>query len=313
MKAARGDVVAQVKRIRRKIDGILILDKPRGLSSNGALQKVRWLLNAEKAGHTGSLDPLATGVLPLCFGEATKFSQYLLDADKGYETVVQLGVTTTTGDAEGEVVERKPVAVTEQQVREALAGFIGAIEQIPPMYSALKRDGQPLYKLARAGEVVEREARSVNIASLELLALEGDRMQLRVACSKGTYVRTLVEDIGKVLGCGAHVAELRRTQAGPFVLAQVVTLEALEAAHAAGGSEALDRFLLPVDSGLEHWPLVRLSEHSAYYWLHGQPVWASEAPKFGMLRVEDHNGRFIGIGEVGDDGRLAPRRLIRSE
>lgn len=305
--------MAQVKRIRRNVSGILILDKPRGMSSNQALQKVRWLLNAEKAGHTGSLDPLATGVLPLCFGEATKFSQYLLDADKGYETLAQLGVTTTTGDAEGEVLERREVTVGRADIEARLADFRGEIKQIPPMYSALKKDGQPLYKLARAGEVVEREARSVTIARLELLAFESAQARLAVACSKGTYIRTLVEDLGQVLGCGAHVAELRRTQAGPFSLAQAITLDELEKAHAEGGNEALDRFLLPEDSGLEHWPLVQLSEHSAYYWLHGQPVRAPEAPKFGMLRVQDHNGRFIGIGEVSDDGRVAPRRLIRSE
>ncbi|BCG27080.1 tRNA pseudouridine synthase B [Pseudomonas tohonis] len=305
--------MAQVKRIRRNVSGILILDKPRGMSSNQALQKVRWLLNAEKAGHTGSLDPLATGVLPLCFGEATKFSQYLLDADKGYETLAQLGVTTTTGDAEGEVLERREVTVGRADIEARLADFRGEIKQIPPMYSALKKDGQPLYKLARAGEVVEREARSVTIARLELLAFESAQARFAVACSKGTYIRTLVEDLGQVLGCGAHVAELRRTQAGPFSLAQAITLDELEKAHAEGGNEALDRFLLPEDSGLEHWPLVQLSEHSAYYWLHGQPVRAPEAPKFGMLRVQDHNGRFIGIGEVSDDGRVAPRRLIRSE
>ncbi|MBT8768685.1 tRNA pseudouridine(55) synthase TruB [Metapseudomonas boanensis] len=305
--------MAQVKRIRRNVSGVLILDKPRGMSSNAALQKVRWLLNAEKAGHTGSLDPLATGVLPLCFGEATKFSQYLLDADKGYETLAQLGVKTSTGDAEGEVVERREVTVGREDVEALLPRFRGEIKQIPPMYSALKKDGQPLYKLARAGEVVEREARSVTIARLDLLAFENGQARLAVACSKGTYIRTLVEDLGQVLGCGAHVAELRRTQAGPFVLAQAISLEALEKAHAEGGSEALDQFLLPVDSGLEHWPLIQLTEHSAYYWLHGQPVRAPEAPKFGMMRVQDHTGRFIGIGEVSDDGRVAPRRLIRSE
>ena len=304
--------MAQVKRIRRQVHGVLVLDKPRGFSSNAALQKVRWLLNAEKAGHTGSLDPLATGVLPLCFGEATKFSQYLLDADKGYSTVAQLGVTTTTGDAEGEVLERRAVAVDEAAIQAALPAFRGQIEQLPPMYSALKRDGQPLYKLARAGEVVEREARSVTIARLELLALQEDRATLEVACSKGTYVRTLVEDLGARLGCGAHVAELRRTQAGPFGLAQAISLEELEAAHAEGGSEALDRFLLPVDSGLEHWPLVQLTQHSAYYWLHGQPVRAANAPKFGLMRVQDDQGRFIGIGEIDDEGQVAPRRLIRS-
>ncbi len=304
--------MAQVKRIRRAVNGILVFDKPLGMSSNQALQKVRWLLNAEKAGHTGSLDPLATGVLPLCFGEATKYSQYLLDADKGYRTVAQLGVTTTTGDAEGDVLERREVTVGRSELEQALVGFRGDIKQIPPMYSALKKDGQPLYKLARAGEVVEREARSVTISRLEVEAFEPPLVTLEVACSKGTYIRTLVEDLGQVLGCGAHVAQLRRTQAGPFVLAQAISLETLEKAHAEGGPEALDAFLLPADAGLQHWPLVRLSEHSAYYWLHGQPVRAPEAPKFGMLRVQDHEGRFIGIGEVTDDGRIAPRRLIRS-
>ncbi|TWC40260.1 tRNA pseudouridine synthase B [Pseudomonas sp. SJZ079] len=304
--------MAQVKRIRRPVNGIILLDKPRGFSSNAALQKVRWLLNAEKAGHTGSLDPLATGVLPLCFGEATKFSQYLLDADKGYETLMQLGVTTTTADAEGEVLERRPVTVGRADIEALLPRFRGEISQIPPMYSALKRDGQPLYKLARAGEVVEREPRSVTIARLELLACEAEQASLAVDCSKGTYIRTLVEDIGQLLGCGAHVAQLRRTKAGPFDLSRTVTLEELERVHADGGNDAVDQFLLPVDSGLQHWPLLQFSEHSSFYWLQGQPVRAPEAPKFGMVRVQDHNGRFIGIGEVSEDGRIAPRRLIRS-
>ena len=305
--------MAQVKRIRRNVSGIILLDKPLGFTSNAALQKVRWLLNAEKAGHTGSLDPLATGVLPLCFGEATKFSQYLLDSDKGYETVMQLGQTTTTGDAEGEVLKTRDVTVGRSDIEALLPQFRGQISQIPPMYSALKRDGQPLYKLARAGEVVEREARSVTIGRLELLECEGTRARLTVGCSKGTYIRTLVEDLGEALGCGAYVAELRRTQAGPFELAQTVTLEELEQAHAEGGNEAIDRFLMPSDSGLQDWPLLQFSEHSAFYWLHGQPVRSPEAPKFGMVRVQDHNGRFIGIGEVSEDGRIAPRRLIRSE
>ncbi len=305
--------MAQVKRIRRNVSGIILLDKPLGFTSNAALQKVRWLLNAEKAGHTGSLDPLASGVLPLCFGEATKFSQYLLDSDKGYETVMQLGQTTTTGDAEGEVLKTRDVTVGRSDIEALLPQFRGQISQIPPMYSALKRDGQPLYKLARAGEVVEREARSVTIGRLELLECEGTRARLTVGCSKGTYIRTLVEDLGEALGCGAYVAELRRTQAGPFELAQTVTLEELEQAHAEGGNEAIDRFLMPSDSGLQDWPLLQFSEHSAFYWLHGQPVRSPEAPKFGMVRVQDHNGRFIGIGEVSEDGRIAPRRLIRSE
>lgn len=305
--------MAQVKRIRRNVSGIILLDKPQGFTSNAALQKVRWLLNAEKAGHTGSLDPLATGVLPLCFGEATKFSQFLLDSDKAYETVMQMGMTTTTADAEGEVLKRRDVNVIAEDIQAALPAFRGPIQQVPPMYSALKRDGQPLYKLARAGEVVEREARSVTIGSLEMLALDGTCATLAVSCSKGTYIRTLVEDLGERLGCGAYVAQLRRTQAGPFDLSRTVTLEALEAAHAEGGNEALDRFLLPADSGLQDWPLVSFSEHSTYYWLHGQPVRAPQAPESGMVRVEDHTGRFIGIGEVSEDGRIAPRRLIRSE
>ncbi|TRX74109.1 tRNA pseudouridine(55) synthase TruB [Pseudomonas mangiferae] len=305
--------MAQVKRIRRPVNGLLLLDKPRGLTSNAALQKVRWLLNAEKAGHTGSLDPLATGVLPLCFGEATKFSQYLLDADKAYETLMQLGVTTATGDAEGEILERRPVTVGREDLEALLPRFRGEIQQVPPMYSALKKDGQPLYKLARAGEVVERAPRSVTIARLELLAWDETQARLAVACSKGTYIRTLVEDLGALLGCGAHVAELRRVQAGPFGIARSVSLEALEQAHAEGGCEALDPFLLPVDSGLEHWPLLRFSEHSAYYWLHGQPVRAPDAPRFGMVRVQDHEGRFIGIGEVSEDGLVAPKRLIRAQ
>ncbi len=303
----------QVKRIRRDVSGIILLDKPLGFTSNAALQKVRWLLNAEKAGHTGSLDPLATGVLPLCFGEATKFSQYLLDADKGYETLMQLGQTTATGDAEGEVLERREVTCSRADIEAVLPAFRGPISQIPPMYSALKRDGQPLYKLARAGVVVEREARSVTINRLELLEFEQAQARLSVSCTKGTYIRTLVEDIGQQLGCGAHVAQLRRTQAGPFALAQTVTLEELERVHAEGGNEAVDQFLLPSDSGLQHWPIVQFSEHSSFYWLNGQPVRAPEAPQFGMVRVQDHNGRFIGIGEVSEDGRIAPRRLIRSQ
>lgn len=305
--------MAQVKRIRRNVSGIILLDKPLGFTSNAALQKVRWLLNAEKAGHTGSLDPLASGVLPLCFGEATKFSQYLLDSDKGYETVMQLGQTSSTGDAEGEILRTRDVTVGRADIEAVLPQFRGEISQIPPMYSALKRDGQPLYKLARAGEVVEREPRSVTITRLELLECEGTRARLSVGCSKGTYIRTLVEDLGEVLGCGAYVAELRRTHAGPFELAQTVTLEELEQAHAEGGNEALDRFLMPSDSGLQDWPLLQFSEHSSFYWLHGQPVRSPDAPKFGMVRVQDHNGRFIGIGEVSEDGRIAPRRLIRSE
>ncbi len=298
---------------RRDISGVLIFDKPLGMSSNAALQKVRWLFNAAKGGHTGSLDPLASGVLPLCLGEATKFSQFLLDADKVYVTEARLGMTTTTGDAEGDVLATHPVAVTEADVQALLPRFTGDIEQVPPMYSALKHDGQPLYKLARAGEVVERKARSVTIHSLKMLGLQGDRLQLEVHCSKGTYIRTLVEDIGAALGCGAHVAQLRRTEAGPFDLTRAVTLESLEAVHADGGAEALDKLLLPGDSGLEDWPIVRLTEQTAYYLNHGQAVRVPGSPAFGMVRLYDQNECFIGIGEMTDDARVAPRRLMRFE
>lgn len=303
----------QVKRKRRAVSGILILDKPIDFSSNGALQKVRWLLNAEKGGHTGSLDPLATGVLPLCFGEATKFSRYLLDADKTYEADIRLGVTTDTADAEGQVLETRVVNVDLAAVEAVLPQFRGDIMQVPPMYSALKKDGQPLYKLARAGEVVERKARPVHIAELTLLSLEDDLLRVRVACSKGTYIRTLAEDIGAALGCGAHVAGLRRTQAGPFDLSRSVTLDELIALQEEQGSEALDRFLLPSDSGLLDWPLVQLTENSCFYWQNGQPVRAPGAPAEGLLRVYNHQDEFIGVAEIDDDGLVAPRRLVRSQ
>lgn len=304
--------MVQVKRKRRAVSGVLILDKPLTFSSNAALQKVRWLFNAEKAGHTGSLDPLATGVLPICFGEATKFSQYLLNADKCYEVVMQLGITTATGDAEGQVIATQPVNCTEQDLLAVLPQFRGKISQIPPMYSAIKKDGQPLYKLARAGEVVDREPRQITIDELTLVAFMGDQAKLTVACSKGTYIRTLVEDIGNKLGCGAHVKELCRTEAGPFLLTQAITLETLIELQEKEGSEALDQFLLPIDAGLTHWPVIQLTEHTSYYWLHGQPVRVPDAPLDTYIRVQDQQGHFIGIGEVANDGRLAPKRLIQT-
>jgi len=304
----------QVKRKRRAVNGILLLDKPLNFTSSAALQKVRWLFEAEKAGHTGNLDPLATGVLPLCFGEATKFSQYLLEADKGYETLIQLGVTTATGDAEGEVLAQREVGATQADLENLLPEFRGAIKQIPPMYSALKKDGQPLYKLAREGKTVEREPRTVTIHSLELLSFDQDKAKARlsISCSKGTYIRTLAEDIGERLGCGAHVAELVRTKAGPFELSQCLALDDLIRLQEEKGAAALDEYLLPVDTALQDLPLVKLSTSSAFYWLHGQPVRAPNAPKFGLLRVQNAEGEFIGIGEISEDGRIAPRRLIRS-
>ncbi len=306
-------MVQQVKRKRRSVSGIIIFDKPYGFSSNGALQKVRWLLNSDKGGHTGSLDPLATGVLPLCFGEATKFSRYLLDADKVYEATMQLGVTTNTADAEGEVLETKPVNVTSADIEAALPQFRGVIQQVPPMYSALKKDGQPLYKLARAGITIDRPARTVTINQLELLSHDGEQARILVSCTKGTYIRSLVEDIGAVLGCGAHVAQLRRIQAGPFDLTHAVTLEELEQAHEEGGAEALDAFMIPMDSGLLHWPSVEMTENGSFFWLNGQPVRAQNSPLEGMVRVYNHNHEFIGVGEMDDDGMVAPKRLIRSQ
>lgn len=294
----------------RDVNGILLFDKPAGLTSNAALQQVKRLYRARKAGHTGSLDPLATGLLPICFGEATKISGFLLDADKHYLVRCQLGVTTTTGDAEGEVLEQRPVTgVDEVRFRQVLGGFKGTIEQIPPMYSALKHKGERLYNLARQGLEVEREARSVVIHALELLGLDGSIAELRVHCSKGTYVRTLVEDIGAELGCGAHVSGLRRTGVGPFSDDHLVTLGELETL-AAEGYAGLERLLLPIEDGLAQWPGVRLSGDAAFYLRQGQPVLVPQAPTAGWVRLYEGERQFMGMGEVLDDGRVAPRRLM---
>lgn len=226
---------------------------------------------------------------------------------------MQLGVTTNTADAEGEVLETKPVNVTSADIEAALPQFRGVIQQVPPMYSALKKDGQPLYKLARAGITIDRPARTVTINQLELLSHDGEQARILVSCTKGTYIRSLVEDIGAVLGCGAHVAQLRRIQAGPFDLTHAVTLEELEQAHEEGGAEALDAFMIPMDSGLLHWPSVEMTENGSFFWLNGQPVRAQNSPLEGMVRVYNHNQEFIGVGEMDDDGMVAPKRLIRSQ
>ncbi|MCB1675769.1 MAG: tRNA pseudouridine(55) synthase TruB [Halioglobus sp.] len=302
------------RRRGRPVNGILVLDKPSGLSSNQALQIAKRLYFAGKAGHTGALDPLATGVLPLCFGEATKFSQFLLDADKAYQSTFVLGVTTRTGDAEGEVLESSDAsALTESAVAAELAAFRGEIEQLPSMYSAIKQDGQPLYKLARRGLEVERKTRSVVIKKLELTAFRGgERAEVDVylQCSKGTYVRSLAEDLGRALGCGAHVSVLRRTQAGPFASGDSVTLAMLEALKANERLAEMDALLLPADSALGALPLVRLSESGGFYMRQGQPVLVPNAPCDGMVRVALESGEFLGVGEILDDGRVAPRRLI---
>ena len=297
------------KPARRRLDGVLLLDKPLGLSSNHALQSARRLYNAEKAGHTGTLDPLATGLLPLCFGEATKFSGELLDADKRYVATVQLGVTTDTADAEGRILQRRPVEFDRPAVESALAAFVGEIEQMPPMYSALKRDGKPLYEYARAGIDVERAARRVSIYQLSLLEsneLIGEgRFVFEVRCSKGTYVRTLAAAIGERLGCGAHLAGLRRTGIGPMYVAaahSLVTLEALT-------EDARDALLLPPDGLLAGLDEVRLDAADAARLRHGQAVrWSAEEGR--RLRVYDPEQRFIGVCRQAADGWLQAQRLV---
>ena len=302
----------QVKKIRRPIDGIILLDKPLGMSSNHALQHVKRLYNAEKAGHTGSLDPLATGLLPICFGEATKYSQHLLDADKVYRTTMRLGQKTTTADAEGDIIQERPIpSLTAAEIETVLAQFRGELQQVPSMYSALKKDGKPLYELARQGIEVEREARTIQIYRLELLAVEPLYWQLEVACSKGTYIRNLVEDIGEALGCGAHVVELRRLASGPFQLQENLSLDDLRAL-AEQGFEALDALLLAPWAAMADKPKITLSENSAYYLLHGNPVHVHGLPDEEVL-IFDQDQRFLGLGQMNDDGLLAPKRLLKTK
>ena len=290
---------------RRPVHGVLLLDKPLGLSSNQALQKAKWLLAAEKAGHTGTLDPLATGVLPLCFGAATKFSQMHLDADKVYQAQLRLGVTTTTADAEGEVLQTRNVAVSPQLISEVLARFTGPIGQIPPMHSALKKDGKALYEYARAGIEIERQPRRVHIHRLELVEWSGHLLTLDVHCSKGTYVRTLAQDLGELLGCGAHLAGLRRTASGPLRVEQAVTLQAL-AALDEPGREAL---LRPADALLQSWPEIRLPDDEAGRFLSGlrRRVRLDDMP---AVRVYGPQPRaFLGSAHI-TGGELIADRLL---
>ncbi|WP_440964059.1 tRNA pseudouridine(55) synthase TruB [Massilia sp. GER05] len=296
------------KKPRDLVDGVLLIDKPVGLSSNDALIKAKRVVNAKKAGHTGTLDPFATGLLPLCFGEATKFSQDLLEADKTYDAVVHLGITTATGDTEGEAVETRPVNVTVEQIEAALAKFRGPILQIPPMYSALKRDGKALYEYAREGITLEREARPVTIHKLEMLAYDAPMLTIRVTCSKGTYVRVLGEDIGAELGCGAHLNALRRIQVGALTVDGMVTLEQLQA------HDNPLSLLAPVDALLSSFPRVELTPELAARFLNGQrlalnrePVTLPETP--GRVRVY-HGDKLLGTAILQDYGVLAPERLI---
>lgn len=298
----------------RNVTGILLLDKPLGLTSNDALQQVKRLYRAAKAGHTGSLDPLATGLLPVCLGAATKFSAFLLDADKHYRVRVRLGVTTTTADAEGEVLETRPLnGIDLEAVRASLTGFRGEIDQLPPMYSAVKHEGKRLYKLARQGLEVERKPRRIHIFSLELRAFDPPDVELDVHCSKGTYVRTLAEDIGASLGCGGHVVALRRTGVGPYdeAAAPFVSLaQVREIAEQELAAEPLDALLLPLDSALGHWPAVRLSADAAFYLRQGQAVLVPQAPTEGLVRLYDPSLHFMGVGEILDDGKVQPKRLV---
>lgn len=302
----------------RPVSGVLVLNKSAGMTSNAALQQAKRLFFAAKAGHTGSLDPLATGVLPLCFGEATKFSQYLLDANKRYRSTFCLGVATETGDADGAVVATADASGLERsQVEAALERFRGEIQQVPSMYSAIKHQGQPLYKLAREGKTVERKARTVQVYSIELLDFRPGNpaeVDVEIHCSKGTYVRTIAEDLGEVLGCGAHVSRLHRTAVGPFVIDDAVSLDELREERGEQRAEVLDHHLQPVDAALPEMPGMSLPEQSAFYFRQGQPVMDPRVYQIGSegdkVRVFSDAGEFLGVAEITDDGRVAPRRLV---
>ena len=302
--------MARPRRGGRDVHGILLLDKPLGMGSNEALQIVMRLFKANKAGHTGSLDRLASGLLPICLGEATKLSGFLLNADKRYESTFRLGVVTSTGDGEGEVIRsERPPALSELDIKRVLDQFKGEISQIPPMHSAIKYKGQRLYKLAHQGVVVEREPRTITIHELHYVGHEEDRLSVEVLCSKGTYIRTLAEDVGESLGCGASVYSLHRTASGPFQAAAMVSLDAVRERASAG---SLDDILLPLDSVVMDWPDVSLSNDAAFYLKQGQPVLVPHAPTEGWVRIYLKRDRFLGVGEVLDDGRIAPRRLLKS-
>lgn len=304
----------------RTLNGIVVLDKPSGLSSNQALQRAKWLFAAAKAGHTGSLDPLATGVLPLCFGEATKFSQFLLDADKCYRSTFVFGKRSETGDSEGELLHENGAAeLTLEQIEAVLPRFRGEVEQVPSMYSALKHQGQPLYKLAREGKEVEREARKIKVYRLEVLDFRPGQfpeLDVDIHCSKGTYVRSLAEDIGEVLGVGGLVTALHRTRAGPYSEEQAVSLDALVEERGEQRAEVLDGHLLPLVTAISHLTKVELPAPSAFYFRQGQPVLEAGVLKqletAELVRVYDPDNCFLGVGEVLADGRIGPRRLVKA-
>jgi len=305
------------RRKGRPIDGVLLLDKPTGISSNDALQKVKRIYFAEKAGHTGALDPLATGMLPICLGEATKFSQFLLDSDKRYRVIAKLGERTNTSDSDGEVVETRDVNVDRDTLLENIEKFRGETDQVPSMFSALKYQGRPLYEYAREGIEVPRESRKITVYDIELLRFEGVEVEMEVHCSKGTYIRTIVDDLGEMLGCGAHVVDLRRTAVAKYPYEQMVTLEQLEALFLQAKEqniqpkELLDPLLLPMDTAVQELPEVNVIPELADMVLHGQAVQVFGAPTEGQVRItagDDH--LFIGVGLMDDDGKIAPKRLV---
>ena len=308
------------RRKGRAVNGVLLLNKPYGMSSNGALQKVKRIYFAQKAGHTGALDPLATGMLPICLGEGTKFSQFLLDTDKTYQVTAKLGIRTTTSDADGEVVAEKPVVVTNEQLVAALNFFRGTTQQIPSMYSALKYKGQPLYKYAREGIEVPRESRDITVFRLDLVRFEADEVELDIHVSKGTYIRTIVDDLGELLGCGAHVANLHRSAVGNYPTDKMITLEQLETlfdeanTNDIAPSELLDPLLLPMTSACDGIPTVFVDDMSANFLRHGNPVQASNAPSDGLVQVfigdNETEGEFIGVGHIDDNGLVAPKRIV---
>jgi|TARA_B110000438_G_C15820364_1_gene654092 tRNA pseudouridine55 synthase len=287
-----------------------VLDKAVGLSSNKALQEVKWLFEANKAGHTGSLDPLATGVLPLCLGEATKVSQFLLNSDKRYRARIKLGIRTDSADSEGQIIAQcDGVNVSRKQVEQALQSFKGETQQIPPMHSALKVDGVPLYKLAREGKTIPREARSICVYELELTDFQGDEIELEITCSKGTYIRTIADDLGQDLGCGAHIIALRRLQAGAFTEADCVSTDVLREVKEKHGMDRLDQNLIPMDRAIEDLPEVNLPSIAASQFKNGQSVLVRHLPEEGLVRLYEEE-QFIGIGCIDDDGKVAPKRLI---
>lgn len=297
------------RRTRRgdRVNGMLLLDKPAGITSNGALQEVKSLMNAAKAGHTGSLDPIATGLLPLCFGETTKLSGYLLELEKRYWTRIRLGQSTETGDSEGAVVESSGVDLDREQIEAALEQFRGTFDQIPPMYSAIKVNGQPLYKLARQGIEVERKPREITVYNLDLVAFDGVDLELELECSSGFYVRALAYDLGVALGCGGHVTALRRLSVGDLDVADAVTPDQLEECETATERR---KMLIKGEEGLTHLPRVDLSVDAAFYLCRGQDVRAESLPLEGMVRLFSRDTGFIGIGEITEDGRVGPKRLF---